>query len=192
MSTIHHPLRIRGNGRTRLLDHFLSLDADDRRRRFAAQTSDAGLQHYVDSIDFDRDCVFVVENDELDIIGAAHLSTEEDQSHIGLSVSSDWCEQGVASALLWRCLLRARNSGVVNVHMTSFHENTPMSFLEKKFGFVIAPTGADADAERHLANPNVCSLIAEGFDDWLAEVDHDKKVRREKIRQKLAMRIQGD
>src|SRR5690242_19124175 len=58
--------------------HFLALVDDDRRLRFGASLSDAAVSLYVKGIDFGRDAVFGVLDDQLQIIGAAHLARGDD------------------------------------------------------------------------------------------------------------------
>jgi len=54
--------------------HLLALDPHDRRLRFDTPPSDAAVHAYVARIDFDRDAVFGVFDEELAIVGAAHLA----------------------------------------------------------------------------------------------------------------------
>ena len=53
--------------------HFLALPSEDRRLRFGAALNDASICTYVRAIDFKHDALFGVLDDELCIIGAAHL-----------------------------------------------------------------------------------------------------------------------
>jgi len=54
--------------------HLLALDPRDRRLRFGTLPSDATVRAYVARIDFDRDAVSGVFDEELAIVGAAHLA----------------------------------------------------------------------------------------------------------------------
>lgn len=186
------PRRIKPQEAPRLLRHYLALDSNDRRMRFGKQISDDGLREYVSSIDLELDYVFAVEDDNLSLVGVAHLAMEEEHGHIGVSVLPEWRGRGIGEALVRRSLQRARNSKIKLVHMTSFVGNRPIAFLEQKLGFVVTTAGSEAEAEKPIAGLNICSLIAEGFDDWLAGLDHIQRVQHRRMSQRLRRRLNID
>ena len=57
--------------RRKLLAHLLAFGTEDRRLRFGHALSDDGVCHYVEEIDLSRDAIFVVNDADLAIIGAA-------------------------------------------------------------------------------------------------------------------------
>src|SRR5688500_12225865 len=60
--------------RAELERHFLALDPEDRRLRFGTAIGDATVRAYVKRIAFDRDTVFGVADDNVRLLGAAHLA----------------------------------------------------------------------------------------------------------------------
>lgn len=60
--------------RERLLAHFLTLDEDDRLLRFGQIVPDHVIENYVRAIDFTRDTVFGVFDDQLQLTGVGHLA----------------------------------------------------------------------------------------------------------------------
>jgi GNAT superfamily N-acetyltransferase len=98
--------------RPKLAAHFLALDAEDRRLRFGLPISDAVVTDYVGRIDFARDAVFGVFDDELNLAGAAHLARAEDHAELGVSVLPAHRGRGVGAALLERAHTHARNWGI--------------------------------------------------------------------------------
>ncbi|MTI43868.1 acetyltransferase (GNAT) family protein [Roseibium hamelinense] len=182
MSSIGLPRRVHAQDEQRLLRHFLQLDSNDRRYRFGSPVSDGNLQDYVQMIDLQDDTLFAVEDTNLHFVGVGHLSMDAEHAHIGVSVLQGWRGKGVAKSLVRRCLQRARNADVEVVHMTRLMDNRPMAVLEKKLGFVTFSTDAETEAEKTMSGLTLCSLIAEGLDDWLAAIDHNHKVQHLFIR----------
>jgi len=66
--------------------HFLALGGDDRRLRFGTPLNDTALRAYVERIDFERDAAFGVVDDQLHLIGAAHVARSERSAELGVSV----------------------------------------------------------------------------------------------------------
>src|SRR3954462_367778 len=101
-----------------LLEHFRVLGAEDRRLRFGAPLDPDGIARYVDRIDFARDAVYAVYDDDLSIVGAAHLAMAgEHTAELGLSVHPDHRHQGVGGALFERASEHARNSRFSRLYM---------------------------------------------------------------------------
>lgn len=137
--------------RGKLAAHLLALGAEDRRLRFGLPISDASVADYVERIDFGRDAVFGVFDDELNLAGAAHLARAEDHAELGVSVLPAHRGRGIGGALLERAHLHARNWGIGMLFMHCLSENAAMMHLARKQGMRIAAAGGEADA--HLALP---------------------------------------
>src|SRR4051812_17751462 len=60
--------------RRRLLMHFLALDDNDRLLRFGTVLPDELITRYVQRLDFSRDTVFGVYDDNLRLTGVGHLA----------------------------------------------------------------------------------------------------------------------
>jgi len=163
------------NERPQLLIHLLALDSEDRRLRFAHPLSDDGVRHYVEGIDLTRDAVFVVNDTNLAIIGAAHLAREVGQAQLGISVLPKCRRQGIGGGLLARCTARARNWGVRVMFMNCLVENAAMMHLARKQGLKIAVSGADAEAFVRLPRADLTSLAADAVAEHLGLFDHAQK-----------------
>src|SRR5215472_5687428 len=72
--------------RPALAAHFRALPSDDLRLRFGAPISSERIEAYVAGIDFGRDAVFGVFDDELALIGVAHVGFLADAAELGISV----------------------------------------------------------------------------------------------------------
>jgi hypothetical protein len=92
--TVH---RLSKHFRAALRDHFSHLSADDLFLRFGAHCRPEIINAYVDGIDFRESIVLGVFNDDLELIGVAHLGSDEGGLELGLSVLAGYREHGVGT-----------------------------------------------------------------------------------------------
>jgi GNAT superfamily N-acetyltransferase len=137
--------------RPRLAAHLLALEPEDRRLRFGLPASDDTIRDYVERLDFGRDALFGVFDDELNLAGAAHLARAEAHAELGVSVLPAHRGRGIGAALLERAHTHARNWGIGTLFMHCLTENAAMMHLARKQGMRIAAASGEADA--HLALP---------------------------------------
>ena len=161
--------------RSRFLTHLLALDPEDRRLRFGQILPDDGVRHYTDGIDLTRDVVFVTTDDDLAIVGAAHLAREEDHAQLGVSVLAKNREQGIGEALLERCASRTRIWGMRVLFMNCLVENTAMMHLARKQGLKIVSSGAEAEAFVRLPRADLASVAVEVAAEHVGLFDHALK-----------------
>src|SRR5690348_570875 len=109
--------------RPELYEHFLSLGMHDRRLRFGTPLRDATVREYVARLDFEQDAVFGVLDDELRLLGVAHVARSPSFAELGVSVLEGFRGRGIGGALLARAHLRARNWGVGGLFMHCLTEN---------------------------------------------------------------------
>src|SRR5439155_1882421 len=126
--------------------HFLALGREDRRLRFGTGMNDFAVWTYVKRIDFENDAVFGVLDDELRLVGAAHLGRGDGHAELGVSVLPGHRRRGVGGALLARAHMHARNWGVRALFMHCLTENAAMMHLARKQGMDIAAQAGEADA----------------------------------------------
>src|SRR5204863_6427350 len=72
--------------RPALYEHFLSLARHDRRLRFGTALSDSTVRDYVARIDFGHDALFGVLDEELRLLGVAHVARSPGFAELGVSV----------------------------------------------------------------------------------------------------------
>lgn len=144
--------------RGKLLAHFLALGAEDRRLRFGLPLSDDTIADYVASIDFARDVVFGVFDDELNLAGAAHLARADEHAELGVSVLPAHRGRGIGGALLERAHTHARNWGIGTLFMHCLTENAAMMHLARKQNMRIAAASGEADAHLTLAPASPASI----------------------------------
>lgn len=145
--------------------HLLTLDDEDRRLRFGVALPDQAIRDYVVRIDFERDAVFGVFDDALQLVAAAHLARCDGYAELGVSVLSGWRGLGAGSALLARSHTHARNWGIRALFMHCLSENGAMVHLARKQGMRIITERGESDAWLELAPADASSFT----DQLLAE-----------------------
>ncbi|HYL88346.1 MAG TPA: GNAT family N-acetyltransferase [Burkholderiales bacterium] len=158
--------------------HLLALGADDRRLRFGTPVADSVIQRYAAGIDFDRDALFGIFDDDLQLVGAAHLARGDDHAELGVSVLQDYRQRGFGGALLERAALHARNWRRPRLFMHCLKENETMMHLARKQGMDIVTDGGEADASLKLPQPDAGSYFGEVFAQRVALFDFALKALR--------------
>ena len=159
------PVRLRESDRGALETHFLSLGAEDRRLRFGGPIADEGLRAYVARIDFERDGVFAVHDDDLRLVAVVHVAFSEASAELGLSVLPGARGEGLGNALLTRAVMHLRNRGSPEVFVHCLSENAAMMHLARKNGMRIIPAGSESDARLAVDPPTPHSQ----FTEWLQD-----------------------
>ena len=161
--------------RPALADHFLLLSPDDRRLRFGTPLSDYSVRQYVERIDFGRDAVFAIADDELKFLGVAHLARGNGHAELGVSVLEGYRGRGVGGALLERAHLHARNWGVSSLFMHCLTENAAMMRLARRQQMEIVTETGEADAWLKLPPPDAASHFGAVFAQRVALFDYALK-----------------
>lgn len=155
--------------------HFLALASEDRRLRFGAGVNDFAVRFYVKGIDFGRDALFGVLDDELKIIAAAHLARTNGHAELGVSVLPGHRARGIGGALLGRAHMHARNWGVHALFMHCLTENGAMMHLARKHGMDIVAEAGETDAWLKLPPADASSYMGAVFEQRVALFDYALK-----------------
>jgi GNAT superfamily N-acetyltransferase len=161
--------------RPALEKHFLALGAADRRLRFGAPLNDLAVCRYVAHIDFEQDAVLGVFDDDLHLLGAAHLARDNGHAELGISVLEGRRSRGIGGALLARAHMHARNWGVQALFMHCLTENNAMMHLARKQGMDIVAEAGEADAWLKLAPADASTYLGAAFDQRVALFDYALK-----------------
>ena len=164
--------------RPALLAHFLALGREDRRLRFGTPLGDHSVRQYVERIDFAHDAVFGVADDELRLLGVAHLARGDGQAELGISVLEGHRGRGFGDALLARAHLHARNWGVRALFMHCLTENAAMMRLARRQDMDIVAEAGEADAWLKLPPADAASHFGAVFAQRLALFDYALKSQR--------------
>jgi RimJ/RimL family protein N-acetyltransferase len=163
--------------RERLLKHFLALDEDDRLLRFGQIVPDRVIENYVANIDFSRDTVFGVFDDQLALVGVGHLAYLPDEgskrtAEFGVSVTESARGRGVGSRLFERAAIRSRNTHVSTLYMHCLSRNSTMMHIAKKSGMKIEYAYGEADAYLSLTPADHGSILTEMLQEQAAVFDY--------------------
>jgi RimJ/RimL family protein N-acetyltransferase len=167
--------------RPEILKHLLQLSDEDRRLRFGIQTPDEVIQDYVDHLDFNRDAIFGVFDNDLKLIGMAHLAylpEMKGQAHaaeFGVSVLPEGRARGLGTALLQRSAVHSRNSNIQILYVHCLANNKAMMHLAQKAGMTVEFAYGDADAYLKLRPANPGSIVDEAANEQWADFDYALK-----------------
>lgn len=166
--------------RERLLGHFLALGEDDRLLRFGQVVPDHVIENYVRTLDFSRDTVFGVFDQQLQLVGVGHLAylpAEGDKrtAEFGVSVTESARGQGIGTRLFERAAIRSRNTHVTTLYMHCLSRNSTMMHIAKKAGMKIEYAYGEADAYLTLPPADQTSIIAEMLQEQAAAFDYALK-----------------
>jgi RimJ/RimL family protein N-acetyltransferase len=163
------PVRLMAADRAAVTEHFLRLDADDRRLRFGASLSDEALHHLEERIDFGRDEIFGVTGDDLRLLGVVHVAFYPGRAELGLSVLPEARGQGVGAALFSRAVMHLTNRGMREVFVHCVRENGAMMRLARRNGMRLVAEGGEADGFLELPRATVGSVFVEWIWDQNAQ-----------------------
>lgn len=172
--------------RTAMEQHFLALEAEDRRLRFGIAIGDAAVRDYVARIDFERDAAFGVYDEELRLTGAAHLARARGFAELGVSVLPGHRGKGLGGALLARAHLHARNWGEQALFMHCLTENGAMMHLARRQGMEIGVSAGEADAWLKLPPADATTHFGEVFAQRVALFDYALKAQLSNARRLAA------
>jgi GNAT superfamily N-acetyltransferase len=172
--------------RRRLLMHFLALDDNDRLLRFGSVLPDELITRYVQMLDFSKDTVFGVYDDDLHLLGVGHLAfaAKEERpvlsgatiksriAEFGVSVSLDARGLGIGSKLFERAAMHCRNEDVDTLTMHCLVSNQTMIHIAHKAGMEIHRDYGEADAYLKLMPADAGTMLHEAVQEQFASFDY--------------------
>ena len=175
--------------RARILTHLLALDEQDRYLRFGYAASDAQIERYVHTIDFDSDEVFGIFNRRLALIAMAHLAMPRQLAspdaaacaEFGVSVLHQARGRGFGQRLFEHAVLHARNRGIDTLFIHALSENAAMLKIARKAGAVVERDGPEAQAYLKLQPDSLATHVDEAIEQQVAELDYQFKRQAKRI-----------
>jgi GNAT superfamily N-acetyltransferase len=175
--------------RRRLLMHFLELGDDDRLLRFGSVLPDELITRYVQKLDFSRDAVFGVYDDNLRLQGVGHLAFASKESmpflsdatdkhriaEFGVSVAATARGLGIGSKLFERAAIHCRNEDIDTLYMHCLSSNQTMIHIAHKAGMKIQRAYGEADAYLKLTPANAGTMLQEAMEEQVAAFDYTVK-----------------
>ena len=181
--------RLAERHRARILTHLLALDEHDRYLRFGYAASDAQIERYVHTIDFDSDEVFGIFNRRLELIAMAHLAMPKQLAspdaaawaEFGVSVLHKARGRGFGQRLFEHAVLHARNRGIDTLFIHALSENAAMLKIARKAGAVVERDGPEAQAYLKLQPDSLATHVDEAIEQQVAELDYQFKRQAKRI-----------
>lgn len=172
-----------------ILGHLLQLNDEDRRLRFGTQTPDEVIARYVEHLDFKKDTVFGIFDNNLKLIGMAHLAYlpetkgETRAAEFGVSVLPEGRAQGLGTALLQRSAVHSRNTRIETLYVHCLASNKAMMHLAQKAGMRVEYANGDADAYLKLSPASPATIVEEAANEQWADLDYAMKSNLKKSNQ---------
>jgi len=160
--------------------HLLGLEPRDRYLRFGFQASDAQIDRYLASLNFERDEIYGIFNRRLQIVAMAHLAivkepTREAIAEFGVSVAAYARGRGYGARLFERAVIHARNEKVSLMYIHALSENAPMIKIARKAGASIERDGSETEAYLRLPKRDLDSRVSELLADQFAKANYSAK-----------------
>ena len=175
--------------RRRLLMHFLALNDEERQMRFGSVLPDELITRYVQKINFSRDVVFGVYDDNLALVAVAHLAYLPSDAHVGkgkvtdkqrvaefgVSVLAPARGKGIGTRLFERAAMHCRNSDIDTLYVHCLTSNKVMMHIALKAGMEVQRDHGEADAYLRLPPADPASVLQEAVDEQVATLDYTFK-----------------
>ena len=159
--------------------HLLALDIDSRYLRFGYHITDEIINTLCDGFErnFQSHRVFVVEDDNLDVVAAGHISLHDRPIELAFSVLKEYQAKGMGSSLMGRVVEWCQNRGIKQGCMVCLKHNAAIKKLARQHG-ILVQDGAETLADIQIPAANAVSLIHEAAVSNLAKFDHLGKIQR--------------
>jgi len=172
--------------RRRLLMHFLALPESDRLLRFGNILSDELITRYVQKLNFGRDTIFGVFDEDLSLAGVGHLAfvpcdtkptsaamtAKGRVAEFGLSVAAHARGCGIGTRLFERAAIHCRNENIDTLYMHCLVSNQTIIHIARKAGMQIHRAHGEADACLKLLPADSCSIVHEAVEEQVAALDY--------------------
>lgn len=126
----------------------------------------------------DKNTIFVIENDNLEVVAVAHISTEDEKPELAFSVLKEYQHQGMGDALMKRAIEHCQNKGIKSGYMICLPSNEKIKKLARKNGILIQNTHGDCEGDIAIPQPTPVSYWHEYIEDNVAKIDHLGKLQR--------------
>jgi RimJ/RimL family protein N-acetyltransferase len=158
----------------KLRDHLARLTREDRSLRFMGAQNDAAVTEHCERLNWFR-TVVVGFFDAGVLRGVAELQVADNHfpilCEVAISVETAWQDQGVATELLRRVLVIARNRLARGVQINCFGDNYRIRHIAQKCGARFHCKAGESEAEIPTRAPTYSSLCEEMIDDgfgWMS------------------------
>jgi GNAT superfamily N-acetyltransferase len=159
--------------------HLLALDDESKYLRFGYQIQEESINALCDKFEenFQSHRVFVIENEELEVVGAGHISLQDRPIELAFSVLKPYQGKGLGYSLMSRVVEWCQNRGVKTGCMVCLKQNAAIKKLAAKHG-ILVNEGGEVMADIQIPDANAMSIMHEATVSNMAKFDHLGKVQR--------------
>jgi GNAT superfamily N-acetyltransferase len=130
--------RLNNSHREKVLFHFKRLDAESLRSRFCSFMNESAIELYVSKINFNKNGIFGIFDDNLNIVGVGECVVEDtNKAEVAFCVELQYQNQGLGGKLLERIVRFAKAREKTHLEMLCLKSNQKSQYLAKKFGLKI-------------------------------------------------------
>lgn len=160
--------------------HLLSLDDESRYLRFGFHIRSETINELVSQweLNSDKHIVFGIENDNLELVGVAHISLQDDPAELAFSVFKECQRQGMGDALMERAIEYCQNHGIKHGCMVCLGHNDPIKKLARKHNIMVKTELGDSMGAVEIPDPTPISYWKEVVGDSIGRLDHLGKAQR--------------
>ena len=164
----------------RYRNHLLSLDDESKYMRFGFHIRSETISDLCSKwqSNYDKHQIFVIENDNLDVVGVAHVSLEEETPELAFSVLKDHQKQGMGDALMKRAIEYCQNKGIKHGYMVCLMSNDKIKGLARKNGVLVHSEEGDSYGDITIPAPTPVSYWHEYLENTMGTIDHVGKAQR--------------
>jgi len=175
----HLVYRLQPHEYPRYRKHLLALDEESRYTRFGFHIKDEIIEQLCDTFENNtkEHKIFVIENEELEVVAAGHVSLAGGETELAFSVLKSHRKQGMGSSLMARCVEWCQNRNIKGGCMVCLSTNTAIKRLASKHG-ILVNDGGETLANIEIPEPTATSVMHEVVESNLAKLDHVGKLQR--------------
>ncbi len=160
--------------------HLLMLDQESRYMRFGFHISNDVINQLCEKwkLSPHKHKIFAIEDNNLDIVGVAHVSLEDEIPELAFSVFKEHQGKGMGDALMKRAIEYCQNKGIKQGCMVCLGINDKIKRLARKNDVLVKSQDGDSIGEISIPSPTPLSIWHEYVEDNMAKLDHLGKAQR--------------
>lgn len=180
---MHLVYRLRPDEYNRYRTHLLALDPESRYTRFGYMIKDESIEQLCDKVDANpkQHKIFVIENEDLQVVAAGHIALEGDETELAFSVLKEYRNQGMGDSLMKRTIEWCQNRNIKGGCMVCLSTNAAIKKLASKHGLLINQ-GGETLANISIPEATPVSVMHEVVESNMARLDHMTKVQKNFVR----------
>lgn len=164
----------------RYQEHLLKLDDESKYMRFGFMIKPETIADLCNrwSENSHQHKIFAIEDDNLNIVGVAHVSLEGEPPELAFSVLKEYQKQGMGDALMKRAIEYCQNKGIQHGYMVCLSTNDKIKRLARKNDILIKTEDGDSVGDIAIPSPTPVSYWHEYMEDSIGKLDHLGKTQR--------------